>query len=144
MTNTTIAATDTARIQYATPRDVFAAFEGGASISVEEFPNGSAAAAAERAQNRSREDGDASLVVSINNDSVGGAHNDTVWFEPDEDARLEVIRRARIALDNAEAALLAVGWMDKVHLCPEDYMALPERERNAFTLGQDSMRGQTA
>lgn len=130
------------RVLYAMPIDVFAAFRDGASVSVEEFPRGEIVAAAKRADH-SAYDAHSPLVISLTKDSVGGAAIDTVWFHPDEDARLETIDRARTALDNAEAALLAVGYMDRVHLCTEDYMTAPQRERNAFEIGRDVGRGQS-
>ena len=135
-----IAQTD--RIRYAIPNDVFAAFEDDASVSVEEFPGGEITKAAAIAESRDRNPGDSALVLSLTGDAVGGTPIDTVWFHPDEDARLEAIDRARIALNNAEAALLAVGYIDRAHRRETDYMPVPQRERNAFTLGQDSMRGQ--
>jgi hypothetical protein len=130
----------TKRIRYATPNDVFAAFQEGGSVSVEEFPNGEAADAATRAVANEREAGDSTIVLSLKNDGAPGAHVDTVWFHPDEDARLEAIDRARIALDNAEAALMAVGYVDQAHLRGTDYMPVPQREHNAFLIGQDAQR----
>ena len=132
----------TDRILNANSHDVFAAFKDHASVSVEEFPRGDAADAAQRAADRMKEDGDSAVVLSLTRDVVGGAAIDTVWFHPDEDAKLEVIDRARTALDNAEAALLAVGYMDRAHLRTEDYMAVPQRERNGFELGRDFERSQ--
>lgn len=103
-------------IQYAVAKGVFAALSSGASISVEEFPRGDAADAAQRAADRMREDGDSAVVLSLTRDVVGGAAIDTVWFHPDEDAKLEVIDRARAALDAAEAALESVGYVDNAHI----------------------------
>lgn len=136
----TSSTTQTTNIRYATVHDVFAAFDDNVSVSVEEFPRGEIVEAAKRAERKDRNDGDASLVLSLTRDEVGGAPNDTVWFHPDEDAKLEVIDRARTALDNAEAALLAVGYIDRAHQRAEDYMTVPQRERNAFELGQDAGR----
>jgi hypothetical protein len=128
---------------YVRANDIFGALSSGASISIEEFPKGEIVEAARVAERRaSSTDGVGAVVIDLSADVVGGAPNDTVWFHPDEDARLDIIARARAALDNAEAALDAVGYQDKVHLCGSDYRTAQERERNAFELGRDSIRGQ--
>lgn len=126
---------------YVRANDIFGALANGASISIEEFPKGEIVEAARLAERRADFDGGVgAVVISLMADVVGGAANDTVWFHPDEDARLDVIARARAALDAAEAALDAVGYQDKVHLCSANYRTVQERERNAFELGRDSAR----
>lgn len=125
-------------IRYAMVNDVFAALEDGSSISIEECPGGSFAQAADLADKRDRSAEGGTIVLSLTNDTVGGAPIDTLWFHPDQDNRLAIIDRARAALDAAEAALEAVGYMDKAHL--GDYRTAAQRERNAFELGRDSER----
>lgn len=131
------------RFDYVRANDIYGALANGASISIEEFPKGEIVEAARVADRRANSvDGVGAVVIDLSADVVGGAANDTVWFHPDDDARLETIARARAALAAAEAALDAIGYQDKVHLCGSDYRTVQQRERNAFELGQDSMRGQ--
>lgn len=140
---TSIDHTDHVAFDYVRVNDIYGALANGASISIEEFPKGEIVEAARVAERRaSSTDGVGAVVIDMTADVVGGAPNDTVWFHPDDEARLETIARARAALDNAEAALDAVGYQDRVHLRASDYRTAQERERNAFELGRDSMRGQ--
>lgn len=123
-------------ISYAIPNDVYASLEGGGSISVEEHPAGGIEYAAALAEKRGNIT--STLLLSLSRDP-DGPPLDTVWFHPDQSARLELIRKARAALDAAEAALEAVGWMDDAHLRTQDYRTPAQRERNAFELGRDSV-----
>lgn len=129
----------TERIRYATPNDVYAGLKGGGSIAVEEYAGGEIATAAELAGKREHGADDASIVISLCIDGDQARMN-TIWMHPDEDARLELIDRARMALDDAEAALLAVGYVDNAHVRQTNYMPTPRREHNAFRLGVDSAR----
>ena len=102
---------------YVSVHDVYGALANGGSISVEEFPAGEIIKAAEVAGRDSHngDDEHAPLVLRLTTDPVGGAPQDTVWFHPDQYDRLDVIARARAALDAAEAALLSVGHVDNAH-----------------------------
>lgn len=112
------ASAESPMFDYVTSNDLFAVLAGRrGTISVEEFPRGEIAEAADAAQRAAdRDDACAAIVLSLTADEVGGIPYDTVWFHPDQDDRLDVIRRARAALEAAEAALHAVGYVDKVHL----------------------------
>lgn len=125
------------RIRYAVPNDIYAALKRGGSISVEEYPRGGITKAAERAEGMEHEAEDATMVLSLALDGDKSPMS-TVWFHPDREDRLELIDRARAALDDAEAALLAVGYMDDAGR--SDYMSVPQRERNAFEIGRDAGR----
>lgn len=108
----------TSTIKYATANDVFASLTNGGSISIEEFPGGDiaqAALSADRSIARKDSDG-AAIIVELTRDSVEHDPIDTVWFHSDQGDRLAVITRARAALDAAEAALKAVGWVDNAFL----------------------------
>lgn len=99
-------------IIYAMANDVFATRVSGGSISIEEFPKGEITKAADFADRISDHEGGSNVIVALAVDSVGGAPNDYILFHPDESDRLAVIARARAALEAAEAALLACGYVD--------------------------------
>lgn len=103
-------------LRYATPGEVFAALEDGGTISVEEFPQGDIELGARAAWRREDMSTDAAIVLAVAHDGVGGSPIDAVWFHPDQTNRLDVLRRARAALEAAEAALVACGWVDDAHL----------------------------
>lgn len=129
----------TKRIRYAVPNDVFAGLNGGGSIAVEDYPEGGIEAAAARAERIDYSDGDTALVISLALDNDKSRMN-TVWMHPETENRLEIIDRLRVALDDAEAALLAVGYVDNAGLRGTDYVPVPQREHNAFLIGQDAQR----
>lgn len=52
------------------------------------------------------------LLIELTDDGVGDITHDRVSMHPDESNRLALIGRARKALDDAEAALLACGYVD--------------------------------
>lgn len=142
MTSTTeTTSPSAARFDYVNVHEIYAALTDGGSISVEEFPRGEIVEAAKRAED-SAYDAHAPLVMSLTRDSVGGAPFDTVWFHPDQDDRLDVITRARAALDAAEAALEAVGYVNKAHLCAGDFRTPAQHARNGFEIGRDFERSQ--
>lgn len=131
------------RFNYVRVNDVYGALAGGGGVYIEEYPRGEIGEAAKIAGRRAdTEETTASLVIGLTADTVGGAPHDTVWFHPDQDDRLAVIARARAALDAAEAALEAVGYVDKAHMCAADYRTAGERARNAFEIGRDFEGGQ--
>lgn len=103
------------RIEYVTANDVFAGLRGGGSVSVEEWPGGDLVPVAARASGRR-----GVLLVELVDEngewsatSVDpGGPNDTVSMHSDECDRLALLDRAIEALQNARAALLAVGYTD--------------------------------
>jgi hypothetical protein len=117
-------------IRYATANDVFATLNNGGSISVEEYPSGDIAQAALSADRiTSRGDHGATMVLALDRDSVDGTPIDRVYFHSDRSDRLAVIDRARAALDAAEAALRAVGYVDNAFMLEDDDdRAVSERE----------------
>lgn len=107
------------RISYVTLHDVYANLADGGSVWVEEVPDGEWKQAGEQLDRMNRAairggyslEDDAAILVQLTGDADGTVYN-RVLFHGDEDDRLSVIRRARRALDDAEAALLACGYVD--------------------------------
>ena len=95
------------RFAYVTPNDVFAGLKDGGSICVEEWAYGDLVAIAKRVEQKK-----GTLLIDMTDDGVGDATHDRVSVHPDESDRLALIARARKALDDAEAALLACGYVD--------------------------------
>ena len=98
--------TTTGLLKAITPTTLFAEYAGGGSIAVERYDDEEVLCRA-LGTHPDRDYRVTRIVVTLAQDTVGGAPIDTVWFHQDDDREIADIERAITALQEAREALEA-------------------------------------